>query len=134
MATYPNEIMTYTLVPIHGEETGSLVFPLESMDEIAPTVSNIYPVDTSQLASGTAVTFDVTDNDTLSDVIVYAVVSGRWEVIYGGTQIGFAPGYSGSSATPIIRGISFSISRNGGWSGGVRFCVVGFDTGGNQTL
>lgn len=102
-------------------------------DVTHPEVVNISPSPGGIILPDTYVVFDVVDETRVSDVVVYVDISGRWEVIFGGSYKGFAPGYGLSSVVAIAGGFRFSLRRGGGWSSRPTFSVLGFDYGGNTT-
>lgn len=104
-----------------------------SDDVTPPTVTVVSPAPGAELARNGAVTFDVTDDLGLRDVVVWVEIAGAWEVVYGGAVAGFAPAYSSSSKSPISSGFQFVVRRAGSWIASPTFHALAFDTGGNAS-
>ena len=102
-------------------------------DTSPPEVTVESPSPGAELARNGAVTFTVTDNVGLRDVVVWVAIAGAWEVVYGGAASGFSPAYEASTKSPISSGFRFVVSRAGGWTASPTFHALAFDTGGNQT-
>lgn len=99
----------------------------------APSVTNFSPAAPTTISHSATITFDVTDDGTLGEIVVRAQYSSlsSEEVIHDGTS--FVSPYTGSK-TPISGGYTFVVSRTGtGWKHNVELRVFAIDDLGNET-
>jgi hypothetical protein len=81
-----------------------------------PLITNLLPVDGTEITPGTHISFDVTsDVDiVLISVSVLYLQTGASESIWDGDA--FAPNFvTGSARTPIANGFHYDVVRRGGW-------------------
>ena len=101
-------------------------------DSVPPVLTGLSPAAGSRIAKGQAISFDVTDETALRDVIVMVeYTSGIYEVVHDGVKFSAAFA-AGSTRTSIVGGWGFSLLRANGWSPGPTFRVQAIDTGGNE--
>lgn len=95
---------------------------------VPPVISNYLPTPGTPIYLDTPIEFDVTDNISVTSVIIeaeFAGIIGR-EGVYDGTT--FAPQYlAGSVRTAIPGGFHFYLLRAGGWPGSLTLTAHAFD-------
>jgi hypothetical protein len=132
VADYDVEIEDFPF-PVAAVEVPAVPIELVAVDTVAPELTIISPPAGSQIFSNAAVTFDVTDDRGLQDVMAWVEHAGAWEVIWGGDAAGFSPAYEdGSTRTAISGGFRFVVQRLGGWQSSPTFHALVFDQAGNQ--
>lgn len=102
-------------------------------DLAAPTVSLVSPPTIEELAPGSPLVFDVTDNIGLRRVFVGVrlPLRGAEDVVHQGDR--FAAGYAASSTRVAISGgWRYSVVRAGGWPENPTLDVYAIDTGGTE--
>lgn len=81
-------------------------------DITPPMIANVTPapgaIDYTQTIS-----FDITDNSTINNIMLYLIANGSSEVIYDNST--FLGAYLSSSRSSISNGFSFNIIRDGGY-------------------
>lgn len=100
-------------------------------DETAPTISNVSPASGSAITANQAISFDVEDETNLTAVwvAVHFPATDAYEVVWDGSA--FSEQYAGSTADAIADGLSFSVTRTGGWQWAPEIVVKGYD--GNES-
>jgi hypothetical protein len=90
----------------------------------APVVSFVTP--SGDVPSADPITVDVTDDGSLSNIIIFADYSGLQEIIYDGTT--FGTNYNAAStATPISGGTRFTMRHDTGWYQDLSIRVIALD-------
>ena len=124
-------------VPAGGTDSGATVLDIRpsaggALDTTAPTLTNVSPASGSTIGAADSVTFDVTDETGLREVIVAVefLASGSYEVVHDGTS--FAQAYRSSSRTAVTGGYRYTVSRAGGWPSSPQIRIFAIDTSGNE--
>ncbi len=139
-ATWPTAGLMLTVVAIDaaGNDTSFTVSytvsnPTFSIDADPPIVNNFSPSNSSPLAKGQAISFDVTDNSGAFRriIVIAAYPTGEVEVVYDGSN--FRGFYAVKSSRSLItRGFHFSVLRSNGWPSAPTITVYAIDQKGNE--
>ncbi len=133
----PHGTTADAVVPSGGSDSGATVLDIRPSvggvaDTTAPTLTNVSPASGATIGAGDSITFDVTDETGLREVIVGVefLSSGAYEFAHDGTS--FAQSYRASTRTAISGGFRYVLQRSGGWPSSPRIQIFAIDTSGNE--